>query len=475
MLFHETPAIKIIFFTAHSIKLKGYTMNQKKQKEFILHGNIWKIMVSLSGPAILAMILYGLNTVFDAFFVGRFIGESALAGVSLAYPLTQLSLGLGSLIGVGAGSALSIALGANDLKTQERLLGNVNYLNLLFAAFFTLVGIIFSKSLIIMMGGTGQALTEGINYFRITLFGSIFWIAGLSGNMIIRAEGKMKTAAIMMAIGLLVNIIANYILIVVLKKGVEGAAHGTNLGMLVYTLSSLIYFSKKKASFESKPFAIYRDKNIVRSILSMGTPSLIMTVMSLIQAIVVLNALSHYGSNSDIAFYGIAFRLFTFMLTPIFGLMRALQPVIGINYGAGKNKRVIQSFNIFAIAATCLMIPFWLFIQISPNTLLQIMLPSRTFTAQDLLNFKFFLGLLPFLPIIFMAMTFFPAINKSKPASIMGIARQLLFYVPVMLILPKYFGINWVYYGSFGIDLIIIIWVFFMIKSEFKILSKPAL
>lgn len=437
-----------------------------------MNDSLWRVMFKLSWPAVIAMVLYGLNTVFDAIFVGRFVGEVALAGVSLAYPLTQLSLGFGSLIGVGAGSALSIALGANDHDTQRRLLGNVNYLNIIFGLLFMVVGLILAEPLVRMMGGGGNELRFGVEYFRVTLYGSVFWIAGLSGNMIVRAEGKMGSAAIMMAIGLIINIIANYVLIVVFDFGVKGAAWGTNLGMLVYTLAFFIYSRGKRITFDANPFSVRRDKAIVKAIMSMGVPSLIMSVMSLIQGVVVLNALSRFGTTADIAFYGIVFRIFMFMLTPVFGLMRALQPVIGINFGAGQYGRVIGSFKVFGVAATILMTPFWAVMMVNPQFVLNLMLPARVFLAGDLTNFRFFMALLPVLPVIFMAMTFFPAINNGRPASIMGISRQLFFYVPVMLILPRFFGVEWVYIGTFLIDLVIIAWVIVIVSIEFRKLRR---
>ncbi|WDV46350.1 MATE family efflux transporter [Clostridiaceae bacterium M8S5] len=450
-------------------------MNKNKQKRMILNDNLWKVTFQLAWPAVIAMVLYGLNTVFDAFFVGRYVGETAFAGVSLAYPLTQIALGFGSLIGVGAGSALSIAIGKGDKETQRKLLGNVNYLNIVVSIGFMIIGIIFAKSLVGMMGGSGEELSFGVNYFRITLYGAFFWIAGLAGNMIVRAEGKMKSAAVMMAIGLLVNIAANYILIVVFNMGVEGAAIGTNIGMIVYTVTSFVYFSRKKATFEAKPFTIKRNKDIIKQIMSMGMPSLIMSVMSLVQAIVVLNAISKFGTTSDIAFYGVVFRIFTFMLTPIFGLMRALQPVAGINYGGEKYDRVIRSFKVFAVAGTVLMLPFWLIMMVSPNLALNLMLPDKNFIATDIMNFRIFMALLPVLPVIFMGMTYFPAINKGKVASIMGIARQLVFYVPVMLIMPRFFGMQWVYIGAFLIDFIMVLWTVFLAKREFNGLRKKKL
>lgn len=448
---------------------------KEKQKQLILSENLWKVMYQVSWPAVIAMVLYGLNTVFDAIFVGIFVGETALAGVSLAYPLAQITLGLGSLVGVGAGSALSIALGAKDQETQQRILGNANYLSIVISLVYMILAWFLATPLVKIMGGEGETLVLGATYFRITVLGSLFWIHGLAANMVVRAEGKMKSAAVIMALGLIVNVIANYILIALLGWGVAGAAWGTNLGMLVYTVAGLFYFAGGKASFEANPLKIYRDKNLLKDIFSMGIPSLIMSVMSLVQAVVVFNALSRYGTTYDLALYGAIYRIFTLLLTPIFGLMRALQPVIGINYGAKKNLRVIQSFKIFALASTLLMLPFWLLIMVKPAAVLSLMFPERIFDMTSLFYFRTHMALLPVLPIIFMAMTFYPAINKGKPASILGIARQLVFYVPVMLLLPKMFGIQWVYYGTFLIDTVITIWVFILIRKEFAILrnEKP--
>lgn len=450
----------------------GLPNEKDQQKQMILSDNLWKVMWRLSWPAVIAMVLYGLNTVFDAIFVGQFVGETALAGVSIAYPLSQITLGIGSMIGAGAGSALSIALGANDKDTQKKLLGNVNYLSIVICLVYMIIVWVFATPLVKVMGGYGEPLKLGVTYFKITIIGSIFWIHALAGNMVVRAEGKMKSAAVIMGIGLLVNIIANYIFIVLLNMGVGGAAWGTNLGMLVYTVIGLLYFSRGKASFEAHPFRVKRDKAIIKSIFSMGISSFIMSVMSLVQAIVVFNALSAYGTTYDLAFYGAVYRIFTLLLTPIIGLMRALQPVVGINFGAGKNDRVIRSFRIFAISSMLLMLPFWIAMMISPGIFLSLMFPGKIFDAASLLNFRIYMTLLPVLPVIFMSMSFFPAIDKGKPAAVMGIGRQLVFYVPVMLLMPRFFGVRWVYLGTMLIDILVAIWVVIIVKKEFNILRR---
>lgn len=436
----------------------------------ILTENLWKVMFRLSWPAVIAMVFYGFNTMLDAFFVGRYVGETALAGVSLAYPITQLSTSLGSLLGVGAGSVLSIALGAKDTEKQRKILGTVHVLTILCSLGYMILALLFSKHLIRFMGGSGQALEIGDAYFQTTVYGAVFWVYGLADNMIVRAEGKMKTAAWMMGLGLVVNALMNYLFIVILDKGVIGAAWGTNIGMFVYSLLGWWYFAFGHPTFETNAVSFHADKEIATSIFRLGMPSLLMTIMSLIQAVVVFNALSVYGTVADIAFYGVVFRIFQFLLTPIFGLMRSLQPAIGINYGAKNYERVISAYKIFGFAAMLLTLPFWVMSLLSPQTILGLMLTEQALGASQLAAFRLYMAILPVLSFIFMAMTFFPSIDKGKPAAIIGLARQFVFYIPVMLILPRFIGVFGVYLGSFAIDSIIVMWTVILVNKEFKTL-----
>ncbi len=256
--------------------------------------------------------------------------------------------------------------------------------------------------------------------------------------------------------------------------GVAGAAWGTNIGMLIYSLVGFIYFARGRASFKTNAFSLKMDKSIMMDINRLGISSFIMTVMTLIQAIVVFNALSTYGTVADIAFYGVVYRVFQFFLTPIFGLMRALQPVISINYGAKQYERSINAYKIFAVAAMTLTIPLWFVTIIAPEMILSMMLTETVFTASQLNAFRVYILIVPILSVIFMAMTFFPAVDKGKPAAIIGMARQFVFYIPVMLIVPRFFGVDSIYYASFIIDVIIVLWTVLMVGKEFKSLRSRA-
>ncbi|MDY5435787.1 MATE family efflux transporter [Peptostreptococcus porci] len=443
-------------------------MSNRTEKEFILEDNMWKVCLRLSLPAVIAMFLYGLNTICDMFFIGRYVGEVAFAGVSIVSPLTQIPLGLGSLVGVGAGSYLSVLIGQNNTNIQKRLLGNSNTIMLFFAVISMTLGFLFLNPLLSVMGASGQELQFGSSYFKVTLVGSIFWIGGLAYNMIVRAEGKMKTAAIMMGIGMIINILSNYVFMAILNMGVEGAAWGTNIAMLAYVVLFLAYCKRGSASFETNEYKLYYDKKIIKEIVSLGIPSFIMTIMTVIQGVIILKALNTYGNTTDVAFYGIAFRIMNLLMTPIYGLMRALQPAAGINYGAKQYHRVIGFYKVFSLVAFVLVLPLWLPSVLFPNEIIHMMMPDASFGVERVRYFRFILSIVPLLCIVLTAMTFWPAINKPKPAMLIGIGRQLVLYIPLMIILPKIFGVPSIYYGSFAIDFLLTFIIVIMIKNEFK-------
>ncbi|MEM7380596.1 MAG: MATE family efflux transporter, partial [Bacteroidota bacterium] len=350
------------------------------------------------------------------------------------------------------------------------------------ATFFTLIGTllfaipayIFAEPLIKMMGGSGEILEYGVRYFKITLWASPLWVYALQLNFVIRAEGKMKTAAIIMVYGLVINLILTPLAIIYLNMDVDGAAWATNIGMLVYCIVGHLYFARGKASFIPDINKISFDKSVFLSIIKLGFPGFILTLMGLIQAIVVFNAVVDYGTDQDLAFFAAANRIMLFLMTPLFGLMRALQPVEGVNFGAGQIERVRQSFFLFFRTGLWLVLPFWLFLMIFPNLGIRMVLPEMVMTSEDVLNFRVYMVIIPFLPYVFMALTHLPAIEQPKYASIIGVARQIVFYVPVMIFLPKIMGLKGVYYGSTIIDVVVTFWLVYIVNKSFRNIKNSA-
>ncbi len=441
---------------------------RQQQKQFILTETLPKVMWKLSLPAIIAMVLFGLNSFMDTIYIGQLLSEEALSGVALAYPLTGILLGLGSWVGMGAGNKISILLGENDMKTVQKVMPNANLVTLLSTIVFAIPTYIFAEELIKMMGGFGEILTYGVRYFKITLLAAPLWIYALQLNFIVRSEGKMKTAAIMMTYGLVINVILTPVFILYFDMNVDGAAWATNIGMFIYCIVGYVYFKQNKASFPTKILTFTYDKNTFNDVLKLGFPGLIMSIMSLIQSVVVLNAIVKIGTTSDLAFFAAAIRIQMFLMTPLFGLMRALQPVLGVNYGAKQYERVKNSFLLFCKTGFWIVFPLTVLLIIFPETSIKMVLPEAQISASEILNFRVFMAIIPVLPFVFMSLTYMPAINRPKPASIIGLARQLVFYVPAMLLLPKWFGIRGIYFGATAIDIVITIWILIVIFNTFK-------
>lgn len=443
------------------------TTMKNQQQQFILTANLQKVMWKLSLPAILAMMLYGLNAFMDTIYIGQLLNETALSGVALAYPLTSMMMGLGSWVGTGAGNYISMLLGQEDIENQQKVMPNATLFTIVTSLLFTIPAYFFAEPLVKMMGGYGEVLEYGVRYFKIIILGAPLWIYALQLNMVVRAEGKMWTAAIIMSCGLIANLILTPVAIIYLDMDVDGAAWATNIGMLIYCLIGYLYYQQGKASFPSQINAISYDKDVFKSIIKLGFPGFILSLMGLIQAVIVFNIVVNYGTDEDLAFFAAANRILLFMMTPLFGFMRALQPIEGVNFGAGQFQRVKQAFWLFCRTGLGIVLPFWLLFMIFPEISIQMVLPNKIMTIEEILNFRIYMAIIPFLPFVFMSLTHLPAIDQPKYASIIGIARQLLFYVPVMLFLPKWLGISGVYIGSTLIDALVTLWFGIVVYKSF--------
>lgn len=444
----------------------------EKQKQLILNGNMYQVMGQLSWPAVIAMVLYGMNNFLDGIFVGHLISTTALAAVGIAYPLAQFAQGFGTLIGTGIGSAISIWIGADDKDKLNRSLGTANYLTLVFSVLITIPCCIFAKELVYMMGGRGEILSLGTEYFRATIIGSFFWIHGLALNMMIRSEGRMKTAAWMIAVGLVVDVALKPVFIDTFGWGVAGAAWATNISMIIYTVLGVWYYSSGKASFKTKFWSLEKDKAIIKEAFSLGMPGFIMMIMIVIQNIVVFNVLARYGKDSDITFFTAVNRFYILLNTPLWGLMRALQPVSGMNYGAGKYGRSINGYWIFSLTGLMILLPFWLFVMFYPSGVLSLMIPDMGFSQNQLADFRIYMSILPALPFVFMAMVWFPSVGYAKPATVISILRQVVLYIPALLIVPVLYGISGIYTASAVIDWVVFGLVLYIVGKNCKKLKE---
>ncbi|HHM20762.1 MAG TPA: MATE family efflux transporter, partial [Bacteroidetes bacterium] len=338
----------------------------------------------------------------------------------------------------------------------KKVFANVTLLAALVSAGLMGGGIWFAPELIGALGGEGHILEMGVTYYRITLIGAFFRIYAVDLNMLIRAEGKIKEAMMHSIAAALLNIILNPLFIGVFGMGVAGAAWATVVAMGFFTLIELAYFLRGRAGYmvDFKNFRL--EIKIVVPVLKIGVSAMMLQIMFFLQQSVVFKMIDIYGTDWDIALMGASYRILLLMLFPGFGFAMAMQPVIGINFGAGRLERVRQAFKIFTFSGTLLIFLCWSFMMVFPQEVLSLMLPEAGFVPNDLLKFRMMVLTLPLFPLFFMSTTLFQSIGKAKEAGLLTVLRDLVLFVPAVILLPVYFGINGVYYGGIPSNLIML-------------------
>ena len=448
-------------------------MENKSLREEILEDDLRKLMVRMSIPAIIAMSINGINAFVDALFVGQLVGQQALAAISLAFPLTMITNGFTSMIGIGASTLLSRAIGAEDIQLQRKIFGTLNALTLIVSTVLTFAGIYFAYDLIAFMGGKGEVLELGVTYYRITMYGAVVRVFSVAANMLIRAEGKLKAAMLMSGSTAVINMILNPLLIGGLGWGIAGAAWATVLAMAAFTVMNLWYFATGKTTYPVNMTGFYLDPKILRPVLAVGVSAMMMQLMFFVQQAVVFKSLAHYGTERDLAFMGSCYRVLIIIVMPIFGFIQAFQPIAGINYGAQIYERVRNAFRIFTINSTLVVSGVWLFLMLFPRTVMGWMMPEAILNETDLWNYWMMMFTIPLFPVFFMGTTLFQAIGNARAALILQLSRELGLYVPILLILPIFYGVSGIYAAGVPVNVVLIFVTTLMIGVHFRKLQQP--
>ena len=437
-------------------------------EKLILEGNLHHLILRLSPPSIIGIVLLGLNNFIDAAYVGNLVNSEAVAGITFVYPIYQMVLGFASLIGMGGANIGSILIGKKDSDKLGRLLNNVILIGVILSFLTSIVFYLFPENLIRLMGVQGQAYQYGVEYLENLSYGIFFTILGMGLNVFIRSEGKMVTPMLLLGIGIFVNIILTPIFIAILDLGVIGAAHATNVAMLVAFIANYSFFLVKEKRALYKPFTIKLDKYLLGETLKLGLPNLILYLFTLIQHYIVLKFLLYYGSNSEVAFFGAANRILMFFVLPVYGMSRALQPIVGINFGAKSYKRCHTTYNIFNIWGLILNIFVVAFLIIFAENVLKFILPDLNEGSFNINNFIVYIATLLFLPLLIFSMVYFQAIGNSKIPGLLITFRQIIIFAPLAYLLSVYFQVSGIYYSFFLVDLVLLICCILLVRKENK-------
>ena len=322
------------------------------------------------------------------------------------------------------------------------------------------------------MGGTGELASEGIKYLKVYSLGTIFFIIGPACGNVISSEGQIRWTTTSMGIFVTVNIFLNYIFIAVYHGGTAQLAGATVIAMIFAGMFNLAYFILGKSFIPISLKKIVIAIDLLPAIFSVGISSLLYPVVMLIQEFIVFNSISYYGTTHDIAFFGAAGKLILLAFIPVFGLVEALKPVIGMNYGAKQEKRIKKAYLTFGIFGIILLLLIWLPLQLSPRTFLYLILPSVNFTGDDIFNFRILSILTPIFTLAYFSETLFISLGKGKTVFGILLFRIIILNIPMVLLFSRIYGVRGVYSGRLIADIIFILIVFLLTALEFKNLSK---
>ncbi len=440
----------------------------------LLNGNVFKTMLSLSVPAILGMVVIGLYNFMDAVFVGRMVGPEAMTAVKVSYPFTLMNSGIATLIGTGSASVLSRAVGRKDQGTINQIMGNLIALIVLLSLTITAVGEFFTTGLLSLSGAKGDILAQAERYLKVVFIGSLFVNFAQSANMVMRGEGKLKIAMGIMAAGALLNIALDPLLITVLGKenGILGAAWATVISQVLQAVFTFWYFRKKSDNVRINRIKIHG--NLVGQVLSVGVSAMLMQVMTMVQQTVMYNTVERWGGGSWQTILGACLSLQSFAFIPLWGISQGFQPAVGTNYGAKQYDRVRSFTKVFMIAASVLAMVFYLPIMLVPKTMLGMFITTEEICIQGAPMLRVLFSTYISYGVLILAITFFQAIGKAGAASAMALLRQVLLFLPLVVLLPTVFAIpvQGVFYAQMFTDLIVLFMGIVLLARAFANIRK---
>ena len=441
------------------------------KREELVSGSIFKLMLRLGIPGIIGMLVISLYSFVDAMFVGQYVGEKALGAISIAYAFTLINNGIAVLIGIGSASILSRAIGRQDQKTVDSVMGNVFVLTVSMSSVVMIIGYVFAPHFLRLIGAEGEMLVLSVRYLRIVYLGSIFVNFGQASNMVLRGEGRIALAMIIMGSGAVLNIALDALFIIVFQQGIAGAAVATVISQAVFALVSFFYFLCFSKNVRFKTFKL--DKSIVGETIAVGISAMIMQVLALVQQTVMYATLKKYGGEDQVVLMGAFFRYLMLSFIPLWGLSQGFQPFVGTNFGAGLFDRVKKGTALFYGFGIVLALIAWGIFIGAPEKVLGLFIDNSALVAQGKADTVTALLIFPVLPIMILNMTLFQAIGKPKPAGILAISRQLMLFVPAVLILPRFFGAHGVWLAMPVVDgIVAVLSVIIMIKVFATDLAK---
>ncbi|MGB5316126.1 MAG: MATE family efflux transporter [Robiginitalea sp.] len=413
---------------------------------------IGKLLIQQAVPASIGILVMSLNILVDTIFVGNWIGPIAIAAINVVLPVSFFIAALGMAIGIGGSSIISRALGASQKEKALKTFGNQITLTLLVTCAMVVLGLYFVDTLIPAFGGKGGIFEPAKIYYTVVLYGIPFLALCMMGNTVIRAEGKPRFAMIAMIIPSVGNLLMDYVFIYVFDWGMLGAAWATTGGYLLCFGYIFWFFLSPNSELKIHWHHFGLNRYLLKEIGGLGFVTLARQAVTSITFLLMNNILFELGGEAMVAVYAIIGRMLMFALFPVFGVTQGFLPIAGYNYGAHKYERVKKSIYIAIKYAALVASLVFILLMIFPAEITGLFLSDRPDLSPEALATNAFVlehtpsamrwvfAATPIIALQLIGAAYFQAIGKAIPALLLTLTRQGFFFIPLILILPNFFG-----------------------------------
>ncbi|MDE5772104.1 MAG: MATE family efflux transporter [Ruminococcus sp.] len=440
--------------------------------------SVFRLMVKFAVPSILGMLVTSLYNIVDQLFIGNAVGIAGNAATNVAFPFTTACAALALLFGIGGASCFNLTMGRGDKKQASFFAGNSFTLLALSGIILSIVTLVFLGPLLKMFGASSDIMPLALEYVRVTAIGFPFLIFTTGGGHLIRADGSPQMAMICNIVGAVVNTALDALFVMVFRWGMTGAAWATVIGQIVSSVIVVVYACNYKTVSLGKEHLVIKSF-ISRRISSIGMASFFNQVAIGIVQVVLNNSLKHYGELSKygdkepMACCGIVMKVNMIVFAIVIGLAQGTQPIESFNYGAKNYDRVRKAYKLAVTAGAVISIIAFVLFHLFPRQILSLF-GSGTDTYYELGEkffkiFLFFTWLNCLQPI---TATFFTSIGKPIKGVFLSLTRQIIFFMPLLLILPHYFQIDGIIYTGPVADLLSAIVAVSMAVFEFRNIRK---
>jgi|TARA_B110000238_G_scaffold178529_1_gene201119 putative MATE family efflux protein len=402
--------------------------------------SIGKLLIKQAVPASIGILVMSLNILIDTIFVGHWIGSQAIAAINVVLPVSFFIAALGMSIGIGGSSIISRALGAHEKPKALKTFGNQITMTIVLTFTLVFFGLYYIDGIIPAFGGKGTIFEPAKIYYRIVLYGVPFLALSMMGNTVIRAEGKPKFAMYAMMIPSITNLLLDVLLINVMDLGMMGAAWATTGSYVLCFVFIFWFFVSKNSEMKIALPHFKLQKSIVSEISNLGSVTLSRQAVVSITYLLMNNILFDFGGETSVTSYAIVSRMLMFALFPVFGITQGFVPIAGYNYGAENYDRVKQTIRVAIIYAMVMASLVFVLLIGFPELI------TRMFTTDPLViektptAMRWVFAATPIIAIQLIGAAYFQAVGKAIPALLLTLSRQGFFFIPLIFILPLWYG-----------------------------------